>query len=322
MKQFHYLCTLEAKNDKMAIPIFEDFLYPFLLATNSKDMTVSEMRQYIIDYFQLSDEDCKLPTKSGNTTQVNDRLNWVRQYLRRALMIELPQRGVYRITQRGKDYLATHKELRKQDLMQFPEFASYATGATITNSTSTKVDTGQDIANQDLTPTEQLEQAFHSIIDDLAADLLQKTLEQSPYFFEHLVVDLLVKMGYGGSFANSAQVTQYVHDDGIDGIIYEDKLGLDKIYIQAKRYKLDNTVGKPQIQQFSGALDEQKATKGVFITTSSYSKEAKQYVEKLNKKIVLIDGQELARYMIEYNVGVSTKQVYEVKRIDSDYFEE
>ena len=246
----------------------------------------------------------------------------MRQYLRRALMIELPQRGVYRITQRGKDYLATHKDLRKQDLMQYPEFASYATGTTITNSNSTKVEPGQDIVNQDLTPTEQLEQAFHSIIDDLAADLLQKTLEQSPYFFEHLVVDLLVKMGYGGSFANSAQVTQYVHDDGIDGIIYEDKLGLDKIYIQAKRYKLDNTVGKPQIQQFSGALDEQKATKGVFITTSSYSKEAKQYVEKLNKKIVLIDGQELARYMIEYNVGVSTKQVYEVKRIDSDYFEE
>ena len=234
-------------------------------------------------------------------------------------MIELPQRGVYRITQRGKDYLATHKDLRKQDLMQFPEFVSYATGATITN--STKAESVQN-NNQNLTPTEQLEQAFHSIIDDLAADLLQKTLEQSPYFFEHLVVDLLVKMGYGGSFANSAQVTQYVHDDGIDGIIYEDKLGLDKIYIQAKRYKLDNTVGKPQIQQFSGALDEQQATKGVFITTSSYSKEAKQYVEKLNKKIVLMDGQELARYMIEYNVGVSTKQVYEVKRIDSDYFEE
>ena len=306
----------------MAIPIFEDFLYPFLLATNGKDMTVSEMREYIIDYFHLTGEDCSLRTKSGNATQVADRLNWVRQYLRRALMIELPQRGVYRITQRGKEYLATHKDLRKQDLMQYPEFASYATGVTTTSSNSTKVESGQDVVNQDLTPTEQLEQAFHSIIDDLAADLLQKTLEQSPYFFEHLVVDLLVKMGYGGSFANSAQVTQYVHDDGIDGIIYEDKLGLDKIYIQAKRYKLDNTVGKPQIQQFSGALDEQKATKGVFITTSSYSKEAKQYVEKLNKKIVLIDGQELARYMIEYNVGVSTKQVYEVKRIDSDYFEE
>ena len=305
----------------MALPIFEDFLYPFLLATNSKDMSISEMRQYIIDYFHLTDEDCSLRTKSGNSTQVVDRLNWVRQYLRRAQMIEIPERGVYRITQRGKDYLASHDSLRKQDLMQFPEFASYANG-TVLQTVSTYVDSAVQDTTNDLTPTEQLEQAYHSIVEDLAADLLQKTLEQTPYFFEHLVVDLLVKMGYGGSFANSAQVTQYVHDDGIDGIICEDKLGLDKIYIQAKRYKLDNTIGKPQIQQFSGALDEQKATKGVFITTSSYSKEAKQYVEKLNKKIVLIDGQELARYMIEYNVGVSTKQVYEVKRIDSDYFEE
>jgi restriction system protein len=206
--------------------------------------------------------------------------------------------------------------------MGYPEFASYAIGSTSNINSSKEVVSTKEDPDEEMTPTEQLEKAYHSIVDDLAADLLQKTLEQSPYFFEHLVVDLLVKMGYGGSFANSAQVTQYVHDDGIDGIIYEDKLGLDKIYIQAKRYKLDNTVGKPQIQQFSGALDEQKATKGVFITTSSYSKEAKQYVQNLNKKIVLIDGQELARYMIEYNVGVSTKQVYEVKRIDSDYFEE
>lgn len=306
----------------MALPIFEEFLYPFLLATSGKDMTVSEMRQYIIDYFHLTDEDCNLRTKSGNSNQVADRLNWARQYLRRALMIELPQRGVYRITQRGKDYLAGHDSMRKQDLMRYPEFESYATGTNIKEPQLPDTASVQEVINDELTPTEQLEQAYHCIVDDLAADLLQKTLEQSPYFFEHLVVDLLVKMGYGGSFANSAQVTQYVHDDGIDGIIYEDKLGLDKIYIQAKRYKLDNTVGKPQIQQFSGALDEQKATKGVFITTSSYSREAKLYVEKLNKKIVLIDGQELARYMIEYNVGVSTKQVYEVKRIDSDYFEE
>ena len=303
----------------MAVPIFEDFLYPFLQATEKKDMSISEMKQYIIEHFQLTEEDCSIRTKSGNATQVSDRLNWVRQYLRRALMIEMPESGVYRITQRGKDYLAKHNDLRKKDLMQYAEFASYATG-TVSSEVST-LTTGKNVT-ENLTPTEQLEQAYHSIVDDLAADLLQKTLEQSPSFFEHLVVDLLVKMGYGGSFANSAHVTQYAHDDGIDGIIYEDKLGLDKIYIQAKRYKIDNTIGKPQIQQFSGALDEQKATKGVFITTSSYSKEAKQYVEKLNKKIVLIDGQELARYMIEYNVGVSTKQVYEVKRLDSDYFEE
>lgn len=310
----------------MAVPVFEEFLYPFLLATKEGDKTVSEMRQFVIQYFNLSDEDCALMTKSGNATQVSDKLNWSRQYLRRALMIELPQRGVYRITQRGKDFLSSHTSLHKQDLLQYPEFAEYVGVPVSTPNLALDQDSNSSSSVQlpsvDQTPTEQLEQAFNSIVDDLAADLLQKTLEQSPQFFEHLVVDLMVKMGYGGSFANSARVTQYVHDEGIDGIIYEDKLGLDKIYIQAKRYKPNNTIGKPQIQQFAGALDEQKATKGVFITTSSYSKEARQYVDKLSKKIVLIDGQELARYMIEYNVGVSTKRVYEVKRLDSDYFEE
>lgn len=303
----------------MAVPIFEDFLYPFLLQIRDKDVNTKEMKHALIDHFNLSEEDCALMTKSGSSSQVSDRINWVRQYLRRALFVDIPQRGVYRITERGKDYLKNHTDLRKQDLMAYPEFAAYAGGSATTKADTT---TTTPVVETELTPTEMLEQAYHSIVDDLAADLLQKTLDQSPQFFEHLVVDLLVKMGYGGSFANSAKVTQYVHDDGIDGIIYEDKLGLDKIYIQAKHYKPDNTIGKPQIQQFAGALDEQKATKGVFITTSSYSKEARSYVDKLSKKLVLIDGQELARYMIEYNVGVSTKHVYEVKRIDSDYFEE
>ena len=304
----------------MAVPIFEDFLYPFLLQIRDKDVNTKEMKQALIEHFHLSEEDCALMTKSGSSSQVSDRINWVRQYLRRALFVDIPQRGIYRITERGKDYLKNHTDLRKQDLMAYPEFAAYASGSASPKSDSTT--TPAPAVETELTPTEMLEQAYHSIVDDLAADLLQKTLDQSPQFFEHLVVDLLVKMGYGGSFANSAKVTQYVHDDGIDGIIYEDKLGLDKIYIQAKRYKPDNTIGKPQIQQFAGALNEQKATKGVFITTSSYSKEASSYVDKLSKKIVLIDGQELARYMIEYKVGVSTKHVYEVKRIDSDYFEE
>ena len=305
----------------MAIPKFQDFLYPFLYQLKDKDMTTREMKEALIQHFDLTDEDCAIRTQAGSAFMIDDRIGWVRQWLRRALFIEIPQRGVYHITQRGSDYLKSHSDLRDKDLMQYPEYAEYARGKVKSPKADDNISPKED-KSEELTPTEQLEQAYHNIVDDLASDLLQKTLDQSPYFFEHLVVDLLVKMGYGGSFANSAQVTKYVHDDGIDGIIYEDKLGLDKIYIQAKRYKFDNTVGKPQIQQFSGALDEQKATKGVFITTSSYSKEAKQYVQNLNKKIVLIDGQELARYMIEYNVGVSTKQVYEVKRIDSDYFEE
>lgn len=304
----------------MAIPKFEDFLYPFLYQLKDKDVSTKDMKSALIKHFDLSDEDCMLRTRSGSTLQLSDRIGWCRQWLRRALFIEIPQRGIYRITKRGQDYLKKNTDLREADLLQYPEFKEYSTGSkaeNVDNSNNTNEET------LGLTPTEQMENAYKSINKDLTAELLQRILEQTPQFFEHLVVDLIVKMGYGGSFANSARVTQYAHDDGIDGIIYEDKLGLDKIYIQAKRYKLDNIVGKPQIQQFSGALDEPKATKGVFITTSSYSKEARQYVEKLNsKKIVLIDGQDLAQFMIEYNVGVSTKQVYEIKRIDSDYFEE
>lgn len=308
----------------MAIPIFEDFLYPFLYQIKDRDLSSKEMKQAIIEHFDLSEEDCAILTKGGKKTQLDDRLNWARQYLRRALFVDLPYHGVYRISQRGLDFIQTHDDLRIKDLMEYPDFAAYANRST-ESSNKPKITIPVDPSSKGeivVTPTEQLESAYQSIHDDLAEDILQKVLEQSPVFFEHLVVDLLVKMGYGGSFANSAKVTQYVHDDGIDGIIYEDKLGLDKIYIQAKKYKPENSIGKPTIQQFSGALDEQKASKGVFITTSSYSKEARSYVAGLNKKIVLIDGKELARYMIEYNVGVSIKAVYEIKCLDNDYFDE
>ena len=286
------------------------------------NVSIKEMRKYIIEHFHLTDEDCKLRTKSGSANQLDDRLGWSRQWLRRALFIEIPQRGVYKITKRGVEYLQNHTDLRQTDLMKYPEFAEYAT----TSSGTEKKQTAkviEELEDSKQTPTEQLENAYQTIVKDLAADLLQKVLEQSAQFFEHLVLDLLLKMGYGGSLSDAGLVTKYSHDDGIDGIIKEDKLGLDKIYIQAKRYNTANTIVKPQIQQFVGALDEQKASKGVFITTSSYSSEARKYAEeKASKKIVLIDGQELARYMIEYNVGVSLKHVYEVKRIDSDYFED
>ena len=307
----------------MAIPKFEDFLYPFLFRLKDmNNVSIKEMRKYIIEHFHLTDEDCKLRTKSGSANQLDDRLGWSRQWLRRALFIEIPQRGVYKITKRGVEYLQNHTDLRQTDLMKYPEFAEYAT----TSSGTEKKQTAkviEELEDSKQTPTEQLENAYPTIVKDLAADLLQKVLEQSAQFFEHLVLDLLLKMGYGGSLSDAGLVTKYSHDDGIDGIIKEDKLGLDKIYIQAKRYNTANTIVKPQIQQFVGALDEQKASKGVFITTSSYSSEARKYAEeKASKKIVLIDGQELARYMIEYNVGVSLKHVYEVKRIDSDYFED
>lgn len=305
----------------MAIPIFYKFLYPFLLQLKDKDVSLKEMKQALSSYFSLTADDLLLKTKSGSSTQFDDRINWSRQYLRRALLIEIPQRGVYRITQRGRDFLDTHNDLTQEDLMQFPEFAKFA-NPTISSSTSTDLSgLTQQVSLATMTPTEQMDDAFKKINNDLAADLLQKVMSMSPDFFEKLVLDLLLNMGYGGRNKEMAIVTPTSHDNGIDGIIPEDALGLDKIYIQAKRYT-NNPVQKPEIQKFIGALDEQKATKGVFITTSSFTQGAIETAAKASKKIVLIDGQKLADYMIEYNVGVSERKVYEVKKLDSDYFDE
>lgn len=304
----------------MAIPKFEDFLFPFLAQLKDKDVSSKKMKEALVQHFSLTEEDCLLRTKGGSAFQIDDRIGWVRQWLRRALFIEIPTRGVYRITKRGADYLKSHHDLRQEDLMFYPEYASYANGKEKAEKCATDIETkGKEI--EELTPTEQLESAYNSINDDLAADLLQKTLEASPQFFEQLVLDLLLKMGYGGSNGVMAHVTPTSHDNGVDGIIPEDTLGLDKIYIQAKRYT-DNPVGKPEIQQFVGALNEQKASKGVFVTTSTFTKGAFESVNKATSKIVLIDGKALAKYMIEYNVGVSTKKVYAIKKIDTDYFEE
>ena len=298
------------------VPTFEKFLYPFLLSLKDGELTVHEMREKIAEYFHLSEEDRLTKTKSGRITQFNDRIGWTLQYLRRALFVEIKGKN-YHITQRGKDFLNTHNDLVINDLLDYKEFAAYSNRKK--QKQADKPQTHEPLI-QEQTPTEQLEQAFDSIEKDLVEDLLDKVLQQSPAFFEQLVVDLLVRMGYGGSFENSARVTPLSNDEGIDGIIYEDKLGLDKIYIQAKRWS--GQIGRPKIQEFAGALVGQNANKGVFITTSNYSKEAREYVKGIQQKIVLIDGQELAKYMIEYNVGVSVKKEYIVKKIDTDYFEE
>lgn len=305
----------------MAIPKFEDFLYPFLAQLKDKDVGTKEMKDAMVKHFNLTEEDCSLKTKSGSAFQLNDRIGWCRQWLRRALFIEIPQRGIYSITQRGKDYLQSHTDLRQEDLLQYPEYAEYAHMPVTSKVDST--DEKKDIEEKlgEMTPTEQMDVAFKSINDDLAADLLQRVLDMSPNFFEKLVLDLLLNMGFGSRNKEMAIVTPTSHDNGVDGIIPEDALGLDKIYIQAKRYT-DNPVSKPEIHKFIGALDEQKATKGVFITTSKFTSGAVETANKASKKIVLIDGKSLADYMIEYNVGVSEKKVYEVKKLDSDYFEE
>ena len=293
------------------IPPFEDFLYPFLLALKDENLTTKEMRSKMIKHFKLTDEDCAIMTKGGNTSQLSDRIGWCRQYFRRALFIDIPQRGTYAINKRGLDYLAKHTSLNKSDLMQYPEFASYASN----NDMAVIPIESAPEQEKVLTPTESLEKAYNAINNDLSDELLTTILEQSPTFFEKLVLKLLEKMGYG-----KGTVTQRTGDEGIDGIINEDKLGLDIIHIQAKRYKPDNKVGRPLMQAFVGALDGAGVNKGVFITTSSFTKEALDY--KSSKKIAKIDGKQLTNLMIQYNVGVTTEYTYEVKRIDKDFFEE
>lgn len=297
------------------IPTFEKFLYPFLLFLKDGEMNVKELRQRLIEHFNLSAEDVLLRTRNRNVTQVNDRIGWARQYFRRALFIDIPQKGVYRLTERGRDYLSQHDSLGIEDLMRYPEFAEYKTGKP------------KDVVgiikheNENLTPHEQMELAYDVISNDLADQLLDEVKSKSPQFFENLVVKLLVAMGYGGN-EKEALVTRFSHDDGIDGIIKEDKFGFDSIYIQAKRY-ISGNVQKPDMHSFLGTLDIHKATKGIFITTSSFSNGAIEASKQSSRaKIVLIDGKQLADYMIQYNVGVSVRQVYEIKRIDSDFFEE
>lgn len=296
------------------LPKFENFLYPFLYNLKDGKLTLSEMKERIIKHFNLSEDDCSSMTKSGSTNQFEDRIGWARQYFRRALFIEIPQKGTYELTQRGRDFLDSHTSLSIEDLLAYPEFASYAK-----RGTSKKGSISSPIT-EELTPIEILKDAYKLINDDIAEELLALVLKQTPQFFEKLVVDLLRGMGYGGGNEDYGLVTQYSKDGGIDGIIKEDKLGLDNIYIQAKRWSVP--VGSREIQQFIGVLDGKKASKGVFITTSTYAKTARKCAEDSSRKIVLIDGKQLADYMLEYNIGVSVKESMYIKKIDSDYFDD
>lgn len=301
------------------IPIFEDFLFPFLYNLKNGEISKKEMRNKLIEQFCLTEEDVALRTRGGRTTQLNDRIGWCRQYFRWALFIDIPKNGVWRLTDRGEEYLSNHNALRIEDLLTYKEFAEhYNKDKNDDASEVSSFDSSK--ASLEITPTDALEDAYTRINDSLADELKALIMSLSPSFFETLVVDLLVAMGYGGDFKDAAEVTQQSKDGGVDGIIKEDKLGLDKIYIQAKRW--NNSVGVQTIQQFAGALDGVKASKGVFITTSFFTEPAKKYVDNLSKKIVLIDGNELTSLMIEYNLGVSVKKEYIVKRIDTDYFDE
>ena len=276
-----------------------------------------DIRQKVIQNYDYSDEELNETLPSGKN-RIGDRIGWSITYLKKAKVIENVKTGHYKITQRGKELLEQTSKITDETLKQFPEFCEYLN---ISNGKSTQYPKdNQEDTEQEKTPLEQIEDNFFKINNDLANELLETIKTMSPYLFERLVVDLLLKMGYGGSREDAGQAIGKSGDEGIDGIINEDILGLDNIYIQAKRW--ENVVGRPEIQKFTGALAGQKAKKGVFITTANFSKNAIAYAKDVDYKIILIDGVKLSNLMINYNVGVSVETTYEIKKIDNDYFED
>ena len=268
-------------------------------------------------HFQLTAEELAELLPSGQQSIFSNRIAWAKAHLKNAELLDFPSRGQYKITPRGLDALAQNvQQINLKYLKQFEEY-SYRQSA---NTNNAKANDDQSKSPETLTPSEQIEIGYQRIREELIDELLNKVKEVSPAFFERLVVELLVVMGYGGSRKDAGQTIGRSGDGGIDGVIKEDRLGLDAIYIQAKRW--EGCVGRPEIQKFAGALQGQRAKKGVFITTSSFSKEAIEYVSKIESRIVLIDGKELTELMIDYGLGVSKIASYDVKRIDSDYFEE
>lgn len=299
-------------------PNFEKFFFPYLKCmSDGKEHQLGELAEYCASYLNLSEADREERTRQGGFTKFYDRTQWTGTYFRKALLIKTVKRGRYIITQRGKELWNSNiTSMDKKTLDRYQEFREFAYGHK-----NEAEDLPQKSAASPQTPSDIMAEAHKQISDELVEELLDTIKKQSPQFFERLVVKLLVAMGYGGSFEDAASVTRYTHDEGIDGVIKEDKLGLDSIYIQAKRYD-GSSVGRKEIQSFVGALSGKGATKGVFITTSTFTKDAKEYKPASNIKIVLIDGMALCNYLIEYNLGVTVRQTYEIKKIDSDFFSE
>lgn len=306
----------------MAIPDYQTCMLPFLrFLGDNKEHSLREAEESLAEYFKLSDGERAELLPSGQQCIFRNRIGWARTYLKKACLVEAPKRGVFKITDRGLKILATNPvRIDGKFLEQFPEFIEFRDVSKTTNETKTDSEPAGAGPVATATPEEAIELAFQGLRGQLVQELLAVVLNCSPTFFEQLVVDLLVKMGYGGSRRDAGERIGQTGDGGIDGIIKEDRLGLDAIFIQAKRWQ--GSVGRPEIQKFVGALQGQRARKGVFITTSSYTADAIDYASRIDTKVVLIDGKALSALMIDFDVGVSVSASYVVKRIDSDYFEE
>lgn len=308
----------------MPIPDYQTLMLPVLRAVaDGQEHRFRNVVETLANEYQLTDEERNALLPSGTAPLFDNRVGWARTYLKQADVVESRKRGYFNITERGKALLAQNPDrIDNRTLDQYPEFATFRqkkTGdaqATVTPVSQPGV-TAPEI--DESTPEESFAQAYERLRTNLEAELLDQVKSSTPSFFERLVIDLLVAMGYGGSRQDAGNVIGRSGDGGIDGTIKEDKLGLDVIYVQAKKW--EGTVGRPEIQKFAGALQGQRANKGVFITTSTFTREAKEYAGVIASKIILVDGDQLVKLMMDHNVGVSTVSTFHVKKVDSDYFE-
>lgn len=299
----------------MTIPDYQTVMLPLLrFAADGQEHSLREAIESLADHFHLSDDERKALLPSGRQATFDNRVGWARTYMKKAGLLQTPRRGYFTITDSGLRALKTNPDkVNVKFLEQYPEFLDFRTKGKATQTDVT-------MPTEERTPREVMEDAYATIRTQLAGELLERIAQSSPQFFERLVVDLLVTMGYGGTRRDAGEAVGGSGDEGIDGIIKEDRLGLEVVYIQAKRW--ENTVHRPEIQKFVGALSGQNARKGVFMTTSNFSAGAVEYAKGLSVKVVLIDGETLASLMIDHGVGVAPEASYEIKRVDSDYFDE
>lgn len=314
----------------MAVPDYESLMYPVLRElSDGRERQVGDVRRAVATELKLTAEDLAELLPSGKTGKFANRVSWAHGYLKEAGLLRSVRWGIYQITDRGRAALTDcGGRLDNEFLTRFSEFNEFRTRSSKPSPTAagslapqSKIQQPTTTTANDLTPDELVREGYQRARARVATDLLDRVKQASPIFFEELVVELLVAMGYGGTYADAASVVGRSGDGGIDGIIKEDRLGLESIYIQAKRWN-SSSVGRPDIQQFAGALQGQKARKGVFITTSTFTREARDYAELVQATIVLIDGQQLAELMLDYGVGVSVQDTIKLFKVDEDYFVE
>jgi len=299
----------------MPIPDFQTLMRPLLQDLSDRlDHSNQETVSVLAEEFRVSEEERNQLLPSGKQSVFTNRIAWAKSHLKQAGLVESPRWGVYRITARGLTLLReTTGPINIKVLNQFPEYRRFRSGK------GAEVEVIEELPSGDeMTPEEHIEHGYKQIRQKLSIEILERIKKCPPNFFERLVVDLIVAMGYGGSRSDAGRAVGRAGDGGIDGIVKEDRLGLDIIYIQAKRW--EGAVGRPEIHKFAGALQGQRAKKGIFMTTSSFTKEAQDFASSIDTKVILIDGTELAELLIDHGVGVTRGDVYEIKRFDSDYF--